>query len=73
MGDELQIAAGTALSQGLTAKIFSINGRLVKSQMLPAGQSAFSIGLGDMKNGMYVLKIQRDGFSYGTTIFRKDR
>jgi hypothetical protein len=50
-----------------------VNGRLVKSQALAAGQSAFSIGIADMKNGMYVLKIQRDGFSYGTTIFRKDR
>ena len=73
MGGELQIAAGTALSQGLTAKIFSINGRLVKSQMLPAGQSTFSIGLGDMKTGMYVLKIQRDGLSFASTIFRKER
>jgi len=24
-----------------------------------------------MKNGMYILKIQRDGFSYASTIFRK--
>jgi hypothetical protein len=73
MGDELQIAAGTALSQGLTAKIFSINGRLVKSQMLPAGQSAFSIGIADMKSGMYILKIQRDGMSFASSIFRKER
>ena len=27
----------------------------------------------DVQNGMYILKIQRDGFSYGTTIFRKKR
>ena len=73
MGGELQIAVDKPLSQGLTAKIFSINGRLVKSQMLPAGQSAFSIGLGDMKTGMYVLKIQRDGLSFASTIFRKER
>ena len=72
-GGELQIDAGTALSQGYTARIFSMNGRLVKSQALAAGQSSFSIGLGDMQNGMYILKIQRDGFSYGTTIFRKNR
>jgi hypothetical protein len=73
MGDELQIAVDKPLSQGYTARIYGVNGRLVKSQALAAGQSSFSIGLGDMKNGMYVLKIQRDGFSYGTTIFRKDR
>ena len=72
-GGELQIDAGTALSQGYTARIFSMNGRLVKSVALAAGQSSFSIGLGDMQNGMYILKVQRDGFSYGTTIFRKDR
>jgi hypothetical protein len=69
----LQIAVDKPLSQGYTARIFSMNGRLVKSQALAAGQSAFSIGIADMKNGMYILKIQRDGFSYGTTIFRKDR
>ena len=73
MGGELQIAVDKPLSQGLTAKIFSMNGRLVKSQALAAGQSSFSIGIADMKSGMYVLKIQRDGLSYGTTIFRKDR
>ena len=73
MGGELQIAVDKPLSQGLTAKIVAINGRLVKSQMLPAGQSAFSIGLGDMKTGMYVLKIQRDGLSFASTIFRKER
>lgn len=73
MGGELQIAVDKPLSLGYTARIFSMNGRLVKSQALAAGQSSFSIGLGDMKNGMYVLKIQRDGFSYASAIFRKDR
>ena len=72
-GGELQIAAGTALSQGYTARIYGMNGRLVKSVALAAGQSSFSIGIGDMKNGTYILKIQRDGFSYATTIFRKGR
>ena len=70
-GGELQIEAGAALSQGYTARIFSMNGRLVKSQALAAGQSSFSIGLGDMHDGMYILKIQHGGFSYASTIFRK--
>jgi len=73
MGGELQIAVDKPLSRGYTARIYGVNGRLVKSQALAAGQSSFSIGIADMKSGMYVLKIQRDGFSYGTTIFRKDR
>ena len=73
MGGELQIASGMALSQGFTARIFAMDGRLVKSEALPAGQSSFSIGIADMKNGMYILKIQRDGFSFASTIFRKDR
>ena len=71
MGGELQIVSGTALSQGFTARIFAMDGRLVKSEALPAGQSSFSIGIADMKNGMYILKIQRDGYSYASTIFRK--
>jgi hypothetical protein len=71
MGDELQIASGAVLSQGFTARIYAMNGRLVKTEALPAGQSSFSIGIADMKNGMYILKIQRDGFSYASTIFRK--
>ena len=73
MGGELQIASGTALSQGFTARIYAMDGRLVKSEALPAGQSSFSIGIADMKNGMYILKVQRDGFSFASTIFRKDR
>jgi hypothetical protein len=70
-GNELQIDAGTALSQGYTARIYGMNGRLVKSHALPAGQSNFSIGIGDVKNGTYILKIQRDGFSYATTLLQK--
>ena len=70
-GGELQIDAGTALSQGYTARIFSMDGRLVKTQALPAGQSSFGIGIAEMKNGTYVLKIQRDGYSHVTTLFRK--
>jgi len=73
MGDELQIAVDKPLSLGYTARIYGVNGRLVKSQALAAGQSAFSIGIADMKSGMYILKIQREGFSYASTIFRKDR
>ena len=73
VGGELQIVAGTALSQGCAARIYTMNGRLAKSQALPAGQSSFSIGIDDMKTGMYILKIQRDGYSFATTIFRKDR
>ena len=73
MGGELQIASGTALSQGFAARIYSMDGRLVKSEALPAGQSTFSIGISDMKSGMYILKIQRDGYSYASTIFRKEK
>ena len=73
MGDELQIASGTALSQGLTARIYAMNGRLVKSVALPAGQSSFGIGIAGFGNGTYILKIQRDGYSYASTIFRKGR
>lgn len=73
MGGELQIVSGTALSQGFAARIYSMDGRLVKSEALPAGQSTFSIGISDMKSGMYILKIQRDGYSYASTIFRKEK
>ena len=70
-GGELQLEAGTPLSLGYTVRIFSMNGRLVKSQALPAGQASFRINIADMKNGTYVLRIQRDGYSYATTLFRK--
>jgi hypothetical protein len=50
-----------------------MDGRLVKFEALPAGQSTFSIGISDMKSGMYILKIQRDGYSYASTIFRKEK
>jgi hypothetical protein len=73
MGDELQIAVDKPLSQGYIARIYGVNGRLVKSQALAAGQSAFSIGIADMKSGMYILKIQRDGMSFASSIFRKER
>ena len=70
-GGELQLEAGTPLPLGYTVRIFSMNGRLVKSQALPAGQASFRINIADMKNGTYVLRIQRDGYSYATTLFRK--
>ena len=70
-GGELQIEAGTPLPLGYTVRIFSMNGRLVKSQALPAGQASFRVNIANMKNGTYVLRIQRDGYSYATTLFRK--
>ena len=72
-GGELQLEAGAPLPLGYTVRIFSMNGRLVKSQALPAGQASFRINIADMKNGTYVLRIQRDGYSYATTLFRKEQ
>ncbi|MBO7061287.1 MAG: glycoside hydrolase family 127 protein [Fibrobacter sp.] len=70
-GGELQLEAGTPLPLGYTVRIFSMNGRLVKSQALPAGQASFRVNIANMKNGTYVLRIQRDGYSYVTTLLRK--
>ena len=72
-GGELQLEAGIPLSLGYTVRIFSMNGRLVKSQALPAGQASFRINIADMKNGTYVLRVQRDGYSYATTLLRKEQ
>jgi DUF1680 family protein len=72
-GGELQIEAGTPLPLGYTVRIFSMNGRLVKSQALPAGQASFRVNIANMKNGTYVLRIQRDGYSYATTLLRKEQ
>ena len=72
-GGELQLEAGTPLPLGYTVRIFSMNGRLVKSQALPAGQASFRINIADMKNGTCVLRIQRDGYSYATTLLRKEQ
>ena len=71
MGDELQIAAGTALPNRLAVKIYSADGRLVKAQVLPAGQSSFSVGIGDLKKGVYILRIQQDGLKFVNTVFKK--
>ena len=72
-GGELQLEAGTPLPLGYTVRIFSMNGRLVKSQALLAGQASFRVNIADMKNGTYVLRIQRDGYSYATTLLRKEQ
>ena len=72
-GGELQLEAGTPLPLGYIVRIFSMNGRLVKSQALPIGQASFRVNIADMKNGTYVLRIQRDGYSYATTLLRKEQ
>jgi hypothetical protein len=73
VGDNLQVVASGALPRHLSAKIYATDGRLVKAQVLSAGQSDFNIGIADLKKGMYVLRIQQDGLKYVNTIFKKTK
>ena len=69
--DVLHIESGLPLSGNLTVKIYSLNGRLQKSQLLPSGRSSFEIGIADLKKGNYILSVQKDGVKRINTLFSR--
>jgi len=69
--DVLQIESGIPLAGSLTVKIYSLDGRLQKAQLLPSGQNAFEIGISDLKKGNYILTVQKDGAKRINTLFSK--
>uniref|UniRef100_UPI001565F1D6 T9SS type A sorting domain-containing protein n=1 Tax=Fibrobacter succinogenes TaxID=833 RepID=UPI001565F1D6 len=69
--DVLHIESGLPLTGNLTVKIYSLNGRLQKSQLLPSGRSSFEIGIADLKKGNYILSVQKDGVKRINTLFSR--
>ena len=70
-GDVLQIESALPLSGNLTVKIYSMDGRLQKSQLLSAGENSFEIDIADLKKGNYVLSVQKDGLKRLNTLFSR--
>lgn len=67
----LQIESDVPLQRTLSVKIYGMDGRLVKSQALPTGSRSFNVGIESLKNGMYILRIQKEGLLYASSIFVK--
>lgn len=67
----LQIESDVPLQRTLSVKIYGMDGRLVKSQALPTGSRSFNVGIESLKNGMYILRIQKEGLLYASRIFVK--
>ncbi len=67
----LQLDAGRPLQGNVSLKIFSMDGRMVKAQVLKAGQSEFAVDISGMKNGNYILRLVQNGAVYANTIFSK--
>jgi hypothetical protein len=68
----LQIASPSALSRTMNVKIYSMDGRLKLTQMLPAGASEFNIDIAGLKNGNYIVRLFQDGLVQGYTLFNKN-
>ena len=69
--DVLLVESGLPLTGNLTVKIYSLDGRLQKSQLLPSGRSSFEIGIADLKKGNYILSVQKDGVKRINTLFSR--
>ncbi|MCQ2061704.1 MAG: glycoside hydrolase family 127 protein [Fibrobacter sp.] len=67
----LEVEADFPLQGSLSLKIFSLDGRLVKSRNLEAGQKSFNIGISELGKGAYILRIMQGGAVYSNTIFSK--
>ena len=67
----LQIEADFPLQSTLSLKIYSLDGRIVKSQVLAGGQKSFNVGISDLAKGGYILRIMQGGAIYSSTIFAK--
>ncbi|HOG69449.1 MAG TPA: T9SS type A sorting domain-containing protein, partial [Fibrobacteraceae bacterium] len=69
--ESLELETGAPLQGNVTLKIYSMDGRLVKAKMLSAGHTTFSIGIADMNNGVYIMRLMREGSLVGSSIFSK--
>lgn len=67
----LEVEADFPLQGSLSLKIFSLDGRLVKSRNLESGQKSFNIGISELGKGAYILRIMQGGAVYSNTIFSK--
>jgi hypothetical protein len=68
----LQIASPSALARTMNVKIYSMDGRLKLTQMLPAGASEFNVDIAGLKNGNYIVRLFQDGLVRGYTLFNKN-
>lgn len=69
--DNLQIESSMPLQGNMAVKIYSMDGRVVKAQVLKSGESSFNIGISDVQNGMYILRVIQNGAVYSSSIFNK--
>lgn len=67
----LQIEANAPLQESYSAKIYSVEGRMVKAEVLGRGVQSFGINMTGMKKGVYVLRIQKNGLLYASSLFVK--
>ena len=70
--ETLQIESGATLGHAMTAKIYSMDGRLKVSQVLGAGMNHFDLDISGLKNGNYIVRIFEGGLVRGYTIFSKN-
>ncbi len=68
----LQIESDAALARTMNVKIYSMDGRLKLSQMLPAGTNSFEVDIAGLKNGNYIVRLFQDGLVRGYTLFNKN-
>ena len=68
----LQIESPSAFTRTMNVKIYSMDGRLKLTQMLPAGASEFNINIAGLKNGNYIVRLFQDGLVRGYTLFNKN-
>ena len=68
----LQIESPSALARTMSVKIYSMDGRLKLTQMLPAGASEFNVNIAGLKNGNYIVRLFQDGLVRGYTLFNKN-
>ena len=68
----LQIASPSVLARTMNVKIYSMDGRLKLTQMLPAGANEFNVDIAGLKNGNYIVRFFQDGLVRGYTLFNKN-
>ena len=56
----------------MSVKIYSMDGRLKLSQVLPTGASEFNVDIAGLKNGNYIVRLFQDGLVHGYTLFNKN-
>ena len=69
--NQLHVAFSEPLSSSVRLRLYTINGRLVQTAVIPTGQTSHSFSLNNLPAGIYAVQLDGPAAIKGSTLIRK--